>query len=276
MKTILITGCSSGIGLTCAHKLADDGWDVHATVRKPGDLIQLKRPGITGHVMDYADTASIHKAFSQVRDQTGDRLFALFNNGGYGQPGAVEDITTDVLREQFETNVFGWHELTNLALPLMRQHGEGRIIHCSSVLGWVPAPYRGAYVASKHAVEGLASTMRLELAGTNIKISLIEPGPIATRFSENALAKFEQHIDRENSAHQIPYEKELKRLTRQGTTKSGSFRLPPEAVYRKLHHALTAKNPKTHYPVTVPTHVMNFARRFLPQSMVDAILIKGA
>lgn len=276
MRTILITGCSSGIGKTCAIKLKEAGWEVFATARKKADLEMLKNAGLSACYLDYTDNQSIHDTFNTVMNATDGRLDALFNNGAYGQPGAVEDLPTDVLRAQFEANFFGWHELTNLCVPVMRKQGHGRIVHCSSVLGWVTAPWRGAYNASKFALEGLASTMRIELKGTGIHVSLIEPGPIKTRFSENALEKFLENIAWENSVNRTTYDGELKRLRKQRSSSVGKFTLPPEDVYKKLDHALNARNPKAHYPVTIPTHFMNIARRFLPQSAVDNILIKNS
>ncbi|MDJ0614660.1 MAG: SDR family oxidoreductase [Rhizobiaceae bacterium] len=274
-KKILITGCSSGIGWKCAELLHRDGWEVHATCRGEGDLERLRNTGVSAYILDYTKPETIHETFGAVIQATGGRLDALFNNGAYGQPGAVEDLSTDVLRAQFEANFFGWHELTNLVLPIMRKQGYGRIVHCSSILGWIPAPYRGAYNASKYALEGLASTMRLELANTDIHVSLIEPGPIATRFSENALEQFLANVDWENSVNRPAYEGELKRLKKQSKNTLTKFTLPPEAVYAKLKHALDAKNPKAHYGVTVPTHFMNIVRRFLPQRLVDRIILGG-
>lgn len=276
MQSILITGCSSGIGRTCAVLAHRDGWDVHATARNSEDIAALKACGLNAYYLDYTDAASIESAFKETIKNAGGRLDALFNNGAYGQPGAVEDLTGDVLREQFEANFFGWHELTRLAVPVMRQQGFGRIVHCSSILGWIPAPWRGAYNASKYALEGLASTQRLELKGTGIHVSLIEPGPIATRFSENALEKFLENIRWESSPNRIAYENELKRLRKQKSNAVSRFTLGPEAVYAKLKHAITSPRPKAHYGVTVPTHVMNAARRILPQTLVDRIILKGS
>lgn len=274
MRTILITGCSTGIGKHCALQLKKEGWDVYATARKPEDIKMLETHGLNALVLDYTDTKSIRACFDAMMEKTNGRIDALFNNGAYGQPGAVEDLRTDVLRAQFEANVFGWHELTNLVLPAMRKQGHGRIIHCSSILGWITSPWRGAYNASKFALEGLASTMRIELAGTNIHVSLIEPGPIKTDFTKNALEKFLANIDRENSAHKEVYEKELKRLNSAGGL--NRFRLEPEAVHVKLKHALTAKNPKPHYGVTVPTHIMGMAKRLLPARVLDKLILRGS
>jgi NAD(P)-dependent dehydrogenase (short-subunit alcohol dehydrogenase family) len=231
--------------------------------------------GVSAYHLDYTDTHSIRTTFQSVMEKTGGTLDALFNNGAYGQPGAVEDLPTDVLREQFEANFFGWHELTNLVVPVMRKQGHGRIVHCSSILGWIPAPWRGAYNASKYALEGLASTMRVELHGTGIFVSLIEPGPVATRFSNNALEKFLANIDIENSANQKTYEGELARLNGTGKSSVGRYTVQPDAVYKRLDHALNSKSPKPHYPVTIPTYVMNAARRLLSQRLVDRIIRSG-
>jgi len=234
----------------------------------------LKELGLHAFKLDYMDAKSIKSCFDAVMKKSNGRIDALFNNGAYGQPGAVEDLSTNVLRAQFEVNFFGWHELTNLVMPVMRAQGHGRIIHCSSILGWITSPWRGAYNASKFALEGLASTMRIELAGTDIHVSLIEPGPIKTNFTKNALEKFLTNIDRKNSAHSEVYEQELKRLNAAGGL--NRFRLEPEAVYVKLKHALTAPNPKPHYGVTVPTHVMGMAKRLLPTRLLDKIILKGS
>lgn len=272
-RTILITGCSTGIGRYCALELAKHGWEVFATARKPEDLKALNKEGVVALYLDYTDTNSIHECFNAVMAQTGGTLDALFNNGAYGQPGAVEDLKTDVLRQQFEANFFGWNELTNLCVPVMRKQGHGRIIHCSSILGWVSAPWRGAYNASKFALEGLASAMRLELEGSGIHVCLIEPGPIKTNFPKRGLEAFLENIDVENSVHREKYESELKRLKSGGG--ANRFRLEPDAVYDKLDHALNARKPKAHYGVTIPTHIMNIARRLLPTRVVDKILLKN-
>ncbi|MGB7286110.1 MAG: SDR family oxidoreductase [Salaquimonas sp.] len=272
-KSILITGCSSGIGLHCAKRLKEAGWLVIATARKPDDVAMLKGLGIEALHLDYMDTESIRDCFRRTLEITDGHLDALFNNGAYGQAGAVEDISTDVLRQQFEANFFGLHELTNLCLPVMRKQGSGRIVHCSSVLGLVPYPWRGAYNASKFALEGLASTMRLELAETGIFVSLIEPGPIESKFTSNGLAYFEANVDRENSVHKLEYQRQLERLKSGGGT--DKFRLGPQAVFKKLEHALVSAKPRAHYHVTTPTIMMALAKRLLPQKMIDALLLKS-
>jgi NAD(P)-dependent dehydrogenase (short-subunit alcohol dehydrogenase family) len=269
-KTILITGCSSGIGLHCAKRLLEDGWQVVATARKKSDLAMLADMGVHPVYMDYAKSASIKSAFEKTLILSGGRLDALFNNGAYGQAGAVEDVSVRALRQQFDANFFGWHELTNLVVPVMRRQGGGRIIHCSSVLGLVPSPWRGAYNASKFALEGLASTMRLELFGSGIHVCLIEPGPIVSKFGQNGLAHFTSKIDIENSCHAAEYQRQLNRLSSSGGV--NRFRLGPEAVYKSLRHALETRHPRAHYHVTLPTRFMALARRFFPQTLVDLIL----
>lgn len=264
-KSIIVTGCSSGIGAHCARRLKADGWRVFGTVRKFEDLAPLEADGIEALRMDYTDGGTINSLVDAVRERTGGRIDALFNNGAFGQPGAVEDLATDVLRAQFEANVFGWHELTRQIIPLMRSRGEGRIVNCSSILGLLPYRYRGAYTASKYALEGLTLTLRMELQGSGIHVSLIEPGPIESRFTANALAKIEQHIDLENSAHRDEYKRQLARLTGQGPR--NRHKLGPEAVYDVLTHALTAARPKPHYLVTTPAKQGALLKRLLPADL---------
>jgi NAD(P)-dependent dehydrogenase (short-subunit alcohol dehydrogenase family) len=272
-RSVLITGCSSGIGLASARVMKDRGWRVFATARKPEDLARLKHEdGLESLFLDYAEPDSIAVAADQVLEATGGVLTALFNNGAYGQPGAVEDLRPEVLRAQFEANVIGWLDLTRRIIPAMRARHEGRIVFCSSVLGLIAAPYRGAYCASKFAVEALADTLRMELAGTGIRISLIEPGPIATRFIEHALEAYRRNIDMEGSPHREIYRTRLAQMEAGGQK---TFKLPPEAVATKLVHALEAKRPKARYYVTFPTYAAAFLRRLLPTAALDAVSAKN-
>ncbi|MBY5820179.1 SDR family oxidoreductase [Rhizobium leguminosarum] len=264
-RTIVVTGCSSGIGAHCARALKADGWRVFATVRRPDDLSGLEAEGIEAFLMDYARTETISDLVGAVLERSGGRIDALFNNGAYGQPGAVEDLSTATLREQFEANFFGWHELTRQVIPSMRNRGGGRIVQCSSILGVVPYRYRGAYTASKFALEGLSITLRMELQGSGIHVSLIEPGPIATRFTANALAKIKEHIDLENSPHAVDYISQLARLDGSGPV--NRHKLGPEAVYSVLKHALNSKKPRPHYPVTTPAKQGMFLKRLLPADL---------
>ncbi|MFC5759167.1 SDR family oxidoreductase [Rhizobium sp. GCM10022189] len=264
-RTIVVTGCSSGIGAYCARALRADGWRVFATVRKTEDMPSLETDGIEALLMDYTQPETISALVRTVAERSGGRIDAMFNNGAYGQPGAVEDLPTQALRDQFETNVFGWHELTRQVIPLMRRRGEGRIVQCSSILGLVPYRYRGAYTASKFALEGLSVTLRMELQGSGIHVSLIEPGPIASRFTANALAKIREHIDVENSPHAIEYRRQLARL--EGSGPINRHKLGPEAVYAVLTHALNSKKPKPHYPVTTPAKQGMILKRLLPADL---------
>jgi NAD(P)-dependent dehydrogenase (short-subunit alcohol dehydrogenase family) len=268
-RSVLITGCSSGIGLASAREMKARGWRVFATARKPDDLARLKeQEGVESLYLDYAEPQSIAAAADHVLAATDGRLTALFNNGGYGQPGAVEDLKPHVFRAQFEANVFGWHDLTARVIPAMRVNGGGRIVFCSSVLGLIAAPYRGAYCASKFAIEALADTLRVELAETGIKIVLIEPGPIATRFVEHAIEAYRRNVDLEASAHRDIYRARIARMEEGGKQ---TFKLGPEAVAAKLVHALESQRPKPRYYVTFPTYAVALLRRLLPIRALDAV-----
>lgn len=273
-KSILITGCSSGIGYDAAHALRDAGWQVFASCRQEADCAQMISEGFASPRIDYADPESIVLGLSEVLEATEGTLDALFNNGAFATPGAVEDLPRGALQEIFETNVFGVHELTTMVLPIMRAQGQGRIINCSSVLGLVTAPWRGAYVASKFALEGLTDSLRIEMRDTDIKVILIEPGPIATPFRQNSISHFERWVDWENSARAPQYRDSLlKRLYEDDSPTP--FELPPAAVSKVLMRALNARRPRARYAVTLPTRVMAFLRRVLPVWLLDALLSRG-
>ena len=275
--SILITGCSSGIGLAVAHGLKTRGYRVFATVRQISDVHMLQQAGFEACQLDLDNSDSIRTAVNWVLGQTDSKLYALFNNGAYGQPGAVEDLSRDVLRQQFETNLFGTLELTNLLIPVMRRQGYGRIIQNSSVLGLITMKYRGAYNASKFALEGITDTLRQELHGSGVFISLIEPGPITSDFRKNAYEKFKQNINTQGSAHQQTYETVEKRLAAQpDPEKKDPFTLGPDAVLKKVIHALETKKPKARYYVTVPTYLFAYLRRLLSANMLDLVLRKAS
>lgn len=271
-RTVLITGCSSGIGYVCAHGLKERGYRVFASSRQRKDVDRLHSEGLEALELDLDEPTSIQKAVELVLSRTGGSLYALFNNGAFGQVGAVEDLSRDVLRAQLETNLLGGHDLTCRIIPVMRRQGYGRIIQNSSVLGLVTLAYRGAYVASKFALEGLTDTLRLELAGSGIHVSLLEPGPIESRFRANAYRKFRENIDAESSAHRTQYLAAEKRLQKEGATQP--FTLPPEAVLKKLIHALESPRPKPRYYVTVPTYLMGTLRRVLSSRGLDRVLMR--
>jgi NAD(P)-dependent dehydrogenase (short-subunit alcohol dehydrogenase family) len=253
--------------------LKADGWTVFATARQASDIAALKADGLSAHYLDYREPEAIAVLAKTVIGETGGTLDALFNNGAYALPGAVEDIPISALREQFDTNFFGWHELTQHLVPVMRRQGHGRIVHCSSILGLVPMKWRGAYVASKFALEGLMLVQRMELEGSGVHVSLIEPGPIATRFTYNAHKQIEKHIDVENSVHRDAYRKYIARLSGGGT--KSKFKLGPDAVYAVLKDALENPRPKPHYLVTRPAQFICFAKRLLPARALYALLGKS-
>ena len=272
-RTILITGCSSGIGWHCAIGMKARGWRVFATARKPEDLARLEAQGLEALYLDYAERQSVAACAAEVARRTGAKLDALFNNGAFGQPGAVEDLTREVLEAQFAANVFGWHQLTRECLPLMRANGGGRVVQCSSVLGLVALKWRGAYNASKFAIEALSDTLRLELRGSGIFVSLIEPGPITSKFVETSLKNFDANIDETSSHYKDAYARQRARLGRGG---SARYKLGPEAVLEKLIHAVEAPRPHARYHVTTPTRYMAIARRILPQRLLDYVLDKAS
>ena len=274
-KSILITGCSSGIGYDAALTLHARGWQVFATCRSEADCARLRGQGLDSFTLDYGDAASIAAAVATVNERTGGRLDALFNNGAYAIPGAVEDLPRDALRAIFEDNLIGHVDLTNRLIPTMRAQGYGRIVQCSSVLGFVSSPWRGAYVATKYALEGISDALRMELRTSGIDVILIEPGPIATDFRINARKEFEKWINWETSALSDLYRDKLIPRLNAASEKKDAFELPASAVTRKLIHALESKRPRARYFVTTPTYIADICRRLLPTRLADMILSRG-
>jgi NAD(P)-dependent dehydrogenase (short-subunit alcohol dehydrogenase family) len=272
-QSILITGCSSGIGLDAARGLKAHGWRVFATCRQEADCERLRAEGFESFRLDLADEESIAGAVAEVTRRTGGRLDALFNNGAFACPGAVEDLPRGALREIFEVNLFGTHDLTRRVIPMMRAAGRGRIVTCSSVLGLVAARWRGAYVATKFALEGLSDVLRIEMRGTGIEVILIEPGPITSSIRKNAIPHFERWIDWQGSARAAQYAKLRHRLYE--SRGPDRFELPPSAVTAQLIRALEARRPKARYYVTLPTHLMGVLRRLLPGRALDWLIAKG-
>lgn len=290
-RAILITGCSSGIGYACAHGMKGRGWRVLVTARKDADLDMLRTEGFEAFRLDYADPASIAACAETVLDACDGRLDALFNSGAYGQPGAVEDLTPEVLRAQLETNVVGWHDLTRRIIPAMRAQGSGRIVHCSSVLGMVALKWRGAYNASKFAVEALADTLRLELEGTGIHVVTIAPGPIRSRFRETAIRHLKANVDMAASPHREEYARQLAReeaklakgpTPREKPGEGGrrgllpQYKLGPDAVFEALVRSVESRRPRPRYHVTAPTKLMAVARRILPVRLLHRLASKAS
>lgn len=275
MKTVLITGCSSGIGQHVAIGLKQRGYRVIATARQLKDVERLKQQGLESTQLDLERSESIQQAMDWVEAETDGELYALFNNGAYGQPGAIEDLSRDLLRQQLEINLLGWHELTCRVIPLMRRQGFGRIIQNSSVLGLITMRFRGAYNTSKFALEGYTDTLRQELSDTDIHVSMIEPGPVRSKFRENAHKAFRDNIDMESSPFRETYKKVLQRLSSEDNG-DAPFTLGPEAVLDKVIQALESKRPRPRYYVTFPTHLFGFLRRILSTRLLDWILLKAS
>lgn len=271
-RSIIVTGASSGIGAFCARALKADGWHVFATARKPADLAALEAEGIEALFLDYRDAKSIEALVASVLDRTGGGLDALYNNGAYVQAGAVEDLPVQALREQFEANVFGWHELTRRVIPVMRAQGHGRIVSCSSILGLMPARYRGAYCASKYALEGLMLSLRQELLGSGIHVSLIEPGPVRSTIHDTGMDWFLKQVDYLNSVHRAAYEHQM----RQARSGAGQGRrASPRKVYVALRHALLSPRPRAHYVVTAPARMGALLKRLVPSDLFYRLIARN-
>ena len=272
-KTILITGCSSGIGLDAARGMRERGWRVFASCRQQRDCDRMRAEGFESPRIDYTDPVSIESGLEEVLEATGGTLDALFNNGAHGLPGAVEDLPTEALRTIFEANFFGWHELTRQVIPVMRKQGHGRIVQNSSILGFVSFPWRGAYVATKYALEGLTDTLRVELKGSGIHMVLIEPGPVTSKIREKSIPHFERFIDWKASPLRELYETRLlKRLYE--NSGPDRFELPASAVTAKVAHACESRRPRARYYVTTPTHIAGVLRRILSTRAIDRILVR--
>ncbi len=273
-KSILITGCSSGIGYDAAHGMRAAGWRVFASCRKPQDCDRMRDEGFESPLIDYNDTTTLESGLAEVLDATGGTLDALFNNGGFATPGAVEDLPREALKANFETNVFGVHDLNVRVIPIMRAQGHGRIIQHSSVLGLITLRWRGSYNCTKFALEGLTDTLRLEMADTNIKIVTLNTGPVTSDIRKNSIPHFEKWIDWKGSARREQYERGLQKRLYEDNGPD-KFELPASAVTAKLLKACTHPNPKPRYYITTPTYLMGFLRRILTTRALDRFLRKG-
>ncbi len=271
---IFITGCSTGIGYQLATDLKQHGYRVLASCRKAHDVERLREMGLDCIQLDLNSSQSIQSAISSINQVSQGKLYALINNGAYGQPGALEDLPTEALRAQFESNFFGWHELTTGLLPTLLAQPSARIIQISSVLGFAAMKYRGAYNSSKFALEGWTDTLRLELRESNVEVSIVQPGPIETQFRANGLRAFKKWINIEHSRHHQQYLLQLKRLEKESS--NNPFVLPPQACVAPVMHALQAKHPKHRYRVTRPTKIFALLKRLLPSKVLDHILNKAA
>jgi NAD(P)-dependent dehydrogenase (short-subunit alcohol dehydrogenase family) len=270
-KSVLITGCSSGIGLDAATTLRARGWRVFASCRKTSDCERLQAEGFESPRIDYADPNSIVLGLAEVLEATGGTLDALFNNGAYGLPALVEDTPRPAMEEIFHANFFGVHDLTARVIPVMRNQGHGRIVMCSSVLGLIAVPWRAPYAATKFALEALSDSLRIELRGTGIRVVIIEPGPIDTSFRKNTIAPYEKWIRPDTSARADDYKSKIEaRMYRDGGRDPGE--LPASAVTKKLIRALENRHPSARYYVTWPTYLMAVLNWLLPTWAKDRLL----
>ncbi|MBN2824683.1 MAG: SDR family NAD(P)-dependent oxidoreductase [Campylobacterales bacterium] len=269
MTNIVITGCSSGIGLATAHYLKDQGIKVYPSARKSEDVAKLKELGFEdAFVLDVTNYDHIRVAINEVLAKDG-KIDVWFNNAGFGQPGMVEDIETTILKEQFETNVFGLHEATRQIIAVMRKQGYGKVIQHSSVLGIISLSGRGAYNASKYAIEGLTDTLRLDLKGSNIHAVLLNTGPISSDFRKNAIAKLQANVDIQHSRF-----KELYIQNIEGNNKKVPFNEEAVSVAKVVHRIIQAKRPKPRYYITKATYILGYLKRFLSSKMLDRILVR--
>jgi len=274
-RSILITGCASGIGYHAAHALAERGWQVLATCRQDADAARLRAEGLDSFRLDYQDGDSIRSGFQMALDRTGGRLDALFNNGAFAMGGAIEDTPTDAWRAIFEANFFGWHDLTRLAIPVMRAQGAGRIVQCSSVLGLAAVRMRGPYISTKFALEGYTDTLRLELRDTPIHVILLEPGPIRTELRRKAQPHYERWVEKHNTPWAAFYRQTLEPRLYAQNGKPDPFELDCAATTAKLIHALESDRPKPRYFVTTVTYIVSYLKRLLPTTWLDRIVIRG-
>ncbi len=270
MKSVLITGCSSGIGLYTAEALQKDGWRVFATARKEKDINHLRDNDLDAQFLDVTDSASIKEIVEYVDDKTRGKLYGLINNAGCGYSGALEDISRETMRRQFEVNVFGVHELTRRIISILRKNKCGRIINISSAAGKFATPFMGAYSASKFALEAISDVLRIELRNTGIKVIIIEPGPVKSNFSKNALSLFQKIVNPRESHFREIYAK----MEKYRKTKEVRSSLPgPEIVYRKIKDALESRKPRTRYPVTLTAYLASYLKRILPDKLLDILII---
>ncbi len=271
-RSVLVTGCSSGIGLATAELLRSKGWTVFPTARKVEDLDMLEAKGFTAIQLDVASSVSIEAAVDQVLFTNDGQLGAVVNNAGFGMPGAIQDLSRDAMRNQFEINLFGLQELTNRLIPVFRNQGCGRIVNISSVVGRIALPFMGIYSASKFALEAVSDAQRIELLPDSISVSIVEPGPIRTRFSTNCAGQGEKGLDAGNSRFGSAYKQYFKKR-RDGGMSEDRFRLPPEAVAKKILHALESPRPKIRYCVTIPAYLGSWAAHFVPAGLIDRQMI---
>ena len=271
-KVAVVTGASTGIGRATARMLKARGWRVFPTARSRTDLDLLRGEGFQPVELDLADPDSVEYAAKEVLELSQGMLGALVNNAGYGQPGALEDLSRSAVRKQFETNVIGTLDFTNRFIPVFRAQQRGRIVLVSSVVGRVVIPFLGAYSASKFALEAIGDGWRMELGPAGISVSVVEPGPIKTCFRKRVVSEAARGLEMRNSVFAKQYAKELSEPERTYTRPTDVFQKPPEAVAQRIVHALESRWPRARYPVTGAAWLGDFAARFLPARIKDWML----
>ena len=270
-RSVLITGCSSGIGWATAAEMAARNWRIFATARNSEDMQRIEEEGWNAVTLDVSSSDSIAQAVATVLDATDGALDGVVNNAGFGMPGAIEDLSREAMQRQFEVNLFGALELTNLLLPALRKGPQGRVVYISSLVGRMSLPFMGIYSASKFALEAVADAQRIELSMTPVRVVLIAPGPIGTLFSSTCATEGKSRLDLHRSRFSTAYERYFKQR-RGGGMSEDRFRLPPEAVAKKVAHALISDRPKVRYLVTLPTYLADFLVRFVPVRWRDSVM----
>lgn len=270
-RTILITGCSSGIGLDAARTMKARGWRVFATCRKADDCARLQSEGLESFPLDHDSSESVQAGVTEAMARAG-RIDAAFLNGAFALPGMTEDIPREGMRACMETNFIGVHDLARHIVPIMRDQGAGRLLFCSSVLGFGALRYRAPYVASKFAMEGYADCLRMELHGSGVHVSLIEPGPIPTEIRRNSQGPFEKFVDWRGSRHRSFYESVFRKRLYDESGTPDTFERPVADVTKTVIHACEHPRPKARYFITPATYIVNIIKRVLPTSLSDAIL----
>ena len=267
---ILVTGCSSGIGLSLVELLLKKGYDVIATARKEVDLCTLMSMGAKAVYLDLDKPDTLEAAIHQVKKMT-PTLYALINNSGFAQPGSVRDLSLELMQAQFQTNVFGTIGWTNLCLPLLSHGGPTKLIFLSSILGVVSAPYLGAYCASKYALEAFISSLRMELSGSKTHVISIRPGAIETEFRHRAVQELKNGIALEESQSKCQYQKSIANSEKK---KAKGKRMDSKKAAEIIVSVLEKEKPKTAYYVTAPAILMGALRRFIPERWVERIMQK--
>jgi len=263
-KTVLITGCSSGIGRASAHRFLEEEWEVYATAREEDDIAELAAAGCRTAELDVTDSGDIDRVVDRIRGET-ERLDCLVNNAGFAQYGPLEDVPVSRLHEQFDVNVYGPHRLVRAVLPMMRAQEDGTIVNISSVYGELSTPGGGPYAGSKFALEAMSDALRAEVADLGIDVVVVQPGPVATGFTDRAGEELSE------LAHTREYSWVYDAIE-DATFASDSmpFTIEPETVATAVHDAASLADPDPRYPVGGFAKFSVYSR-FLPDRLRDGL-----